>query len=128
MNNMTKLTRRLIMDIHPIKTEKDYENGLQEIEKLWGSPIETPEGEKLDILLILVEDYETKHYPISPPDPIEAIKFRMEQSGLSRKDLEPLLGSRGRISEIFSRKRDLSLNMIKKLHHDLHIPLESLVN
>jgi HTH-type transcriptional regulator / antitoxin HigA len=120
--------QRFMMDIHPIKTENDYENSLQEIEKLWGSPTNTPDGEKLDVLLILVEDYEEKHYPIDLPDPIEAIKFRMEQSGLSRKDLEPLLGSRGRVSEILSKKRDLSLNMIRKLHNDLHIPLESLVN
>lgn len=117
-----------MMDIHPIKTEKDYDRSLQEIERLWGSPVESSDGEKLDILLILVEDYEAKHYPIAPPDPIEAIKFRMEQSGIKRKDLEPLLSSRGRISEIFSKKRDLSLNMIRKLHHELHIPLESLIN
>jgi len=117
-----------MMDIRPIKTEKDYELNLEEIEKLWGSPENSKEGEKLDVLLILVGDYEDKHYPISPPDPIDAIKFRMEQSGLTRKDLEPYLGSRGRISEIFSRKRDLSLNMIRKLHHHLKIPLESLVN
>ena len=116
------------MDIHPIKTEVDYENSLYKIEKLWGSHEETSDGEELDILLILVEAYEAEHYPIDPPDPIEAIKFRMEQSGLTRKDLEPFLGSRGRISEIFSKKRDLSLNMIRKLHNDLHIPLESLIN
>ncbi len=116
------------MDIHPIKTEIDYDNSLHEIEILWGSPENTLEGEKLDILLILVEAYEKEHYIIDPPDPIEAIKFRMEQSGLTRKDLEPFLGSRGRVSEIFSKKRDLSLNMIRKLHNDLHIPLESLIN
>lgn len=116
------------MDIRPIKTEADYEKSLDEIEKLWGAPENSKEGEKLDILLVLVEDYEEKHYPMPPPDPIDAIKFRMEQSGLTRKDLEPYIGSRGRISEIFSRKRDLSLNMIKKLHQHLQIPLESLVN
>ena len=120
--------QRLMMDIRPIKTENDYKNSLQEIERLWGSPTDSPDGDKLDVLLVLVEDYEDKHYPIASPDPIEAIKFRMEQSGLSRKDLEPLLGSRGRISEIFSKKRELSLNMIRKLHKNLHIPLESLVN
>jgi HTH-type transcriptional regulator / antitoxin HigA len=117
-----------MMDIRPIKTEADYEFSLEEVEKLWGAPENSKEGEKLDILLILVGDYEDKHYPIAPPDPIDAIKFRMEQSGLTRKDLEPYLGSRGRISEIFSKKRELSLNMIRKLHHHLHIPLESLVN
>lgn len=128
MNNMTLLMQRSTMNIHPIKTEKDYDKALQKIEKLWGSPEGSKDGEKLDILLILVEDYEAKHYSISPPDPIEAIKFRMEQQGLTRKDLEPLIGSRGRISEIFSKKRDLSLSMIKKLHHNLHIPYESLIN
>ncbi len=117
-----------MMDIRPIKTEEDYELNLEEIEKLWGAPENSKEGEKLDVLLILVGDYEDKYYPIPPPDPIDAIKFRMEQSGLTRKDLEPFLGSRGRISEIFSKKRDLSLNMIRKLHHHLQIPLESLVN
>ena len=116
------------MDIHPIKTELDYENSLHEVERLWGSAEKTPDGERLDVLLVLVEYYEAKHHPIEPPDPIEAIKFRMEQSGLSRKDLEPYLGSRGRVSEIFSKKRDLSLSMIRKLHNELHIPLESLIN
>lgn len=128
MSNTTSLMQRHTMDIHPVKTEQDYDKALQEIEKLWGSPEGTKNGEKLDILLVLVEAYEAKHYPISPPDPIEAIKFRMEQQGLTRKDLEPLIGSRGRISEIFAKKRDLSLSMIKKLHHDLHIPYESLIN
>ncbi len=125
---MILLMRRITKDIHPIKTEIDYDNSLHEIELLWGSPENTLAGEKLDILLVLVEAYENEHYTIDPPVPIEAIKFRMEQSGLTRKDLEPFLGSRGRISEIFSKKRDLSLNMIRKLHNDLHIPLESLIN
>ena len=116
------------MDIHPIKTEIDYDNSLHEVEQLWGAAEGSSDGDKLDILLTLIEAYEAIHYPIAPPDPIEAIKFRMEQSGLTRKDLEPFLGSRGRVSEIFSKKRDLSLNMIRKLHHDLHIPLESLIN
>ncbi|MDQ7089886.1 MAG: transcriptional regulator [Methylococcales bacterium] len=92
------------MDIQPIKTEQDYENSLHRIEQLWGSPENSVEGDELDILLVLVEAYETKHYPIALPDPVDAIKFRMEQSGLTRKDLEPFLGSRGRISEIFSKK------------------------
>jgi len=115
------------MNIHPIKTETDYEYSLAEIERLWGAPEGTDDGDKIDILLVLVEAYEAKHYPISPPDPIEAIKFRMEQDGLTRKDLESYLGSRGRVSEIFSRKRELSLNMIRRLHYSLHIPLESLI-
>ncbi len=90
MSNMTSLMQRHTMDIYRVKTEQDYDKALQEIEKLWGSPEGTKNGEKLDILLVLVEAYEAKHYPIAPPDPIEAIKFRMEQQGLTKKDLDPL--------------------------------------
>ncbi|MDC9719298.1 MAG: helix-turn-helix domain-containing protein [Gammaproteobacteria bacterium] len=115
------------MNIHPIKTEQDYENALSVVDNLWGASEDTEAGEKLDILLILIENYESIHHPIDPPDPIEAIKFRMEQLNLSRKDLESVIGSRGRVSEILSRKRNLSLNMIKGLHSKLHIPLESLI-
>jgi HTH-type transcriptional regulator / antitoxin HigA len=115
------------MDIRPIKTEADYEHALAEIEQLWGAAENTPEGDKLDILLTLVEAYEETHYPIDPPDPVEAIKFRMEQMGLSRKDLEPYIGKRGRVAEVLNRQRSLSLNMIRRLHTHLHIPLESLI-
>jgi HTH-type transcriptional regulator/antitoxin HigA len=116
------------MEIYPVKTEKDYEAALEAVERLWGSPEDTPDGDRLDVLLVLVENYESKHYPIGPPDPIEAIKFRMEQMNLTRKDLEPLIGSRGRVSEVFNRRRSLSLSMIRRLHGSLHIPLESLVH
>lgn len=116
------------MEISPVKTESDYEAALEEIDRLWGSPEGTEEGDRLDILLVLVENYESKHYPIDPPDPIEAIKFRMDQMNLTRKDLEPLIGSRGRVSEVFNRRRPLSLPMIRRLHSQLHIPLESLVH
>jgi HTH-type transcriptional regulator/antitoxin HigA len=115
------------MDIRPIKTEADYERALGEIERLWGATANTPKGDKLDILLTLVEAYEQAHYPIDPPDPVEAIKFRMEQMGLTRKDLEPYLGKRGRVAEVLNRQRKLSLNMIRRLHTHLHIPLESLI-
>jgi HTH-type transcriptional regulator / antitoxin HigA len=115
------------MDIRPIKTEADYERALGEIEQLWGAAVNTPKGDKLDILLTLVEAYEQAHYPIDPPDPVEAIKFRMEQMGLTRKDLEPYLGKRGRVAEVLNRQRKLSLNMIRRLHTHLHIPLESLI-
>ena len=115
------------MNIRPIKSETDYDRALSEIERLWGAKENTKEGNKLDILLVLVEDYERKHHPIDPPDPIEAIKFRMEQMNLTRKDLEPYIGKRGRVSEIFNHQRHLSLNMIRKLHTNLNIPLESLV-
>ena len=115
------------MEIRPVKTEADYNTALQEIDRLWGAPESTPDGDFLDVLLVLVEHYESKNHPIDPPDPIEAIKFRMEQMNLTRKDLEPLIGSRGRVSEVFNRRRSLSLPMIRNLHKSLHIPLESLV-
>lgn len=115
------------MDIQPIKNERDYDRALAEIERLWGAEDGTKAGDKLDILLILVEDYEDKHHRVSPPNPVEAIKFRMEQMNLARKDLEPCIGSRGRVSEILNYRRELSLNMIRNLHSKLSIPLESLI-
>jgi HTH-type transcriptional regulator/antitoxin HigA len=116
-----------MMNIQPIKNEQNYDKALAEVELLWGAKEGTQNGDKLDILLILVDDYENKHYQISPPDPIEAIKFRMEQMNLTRKDLEPFIGDRGRVSEIMNHQRDLSLNMIRNLHSNLSIPLESLI-
>jgi HTH-type transcriptional regulator/antitoxin HigA len=116
-----------MMDIRPLKTEADYDQALAEIERLWGAPEGSADGDHLDVLLVLVEAYEAKHHPIAPPDPVEAIKFRMEQMGLTRKDLEPLLGPRNRVSEILNRRRALSLNMIRKLHSQWFIPLESLI-
>jgi len=115
------------MDIQPIKNEKHYDKALAEIEVLWGAEEGTEKGDKLDILLVLVEDYEDKHHQILPPDPIEAIKFRMEQMNLTRKDLEPFIGGRGRVSEVLNHRRGLSLNMIRNLHSNLSIPLESLI-
>nr|VFJ89236.1 MAG: HTH-type transcriptional regulator / antitoxin HigA [Candidatus Kentron sp. H]VFJ91085.1 MAG: HTH-type transcriptional regulator / antitoxin HigA [Candidatus Kentron sp. H]VFJ97392.1 MAG: HTH-type transcriptional regulator / antitoxin HigA [Candidatus Kentron sp. H] len=115
------------MDISPIKTESDYEKALRNIEDLWGAEEGTEQGDRLDILLVLADDYESKHYPISPPDPVEAIKFSMEQMGLSRKDLAPYLGGIDRVTEILDRHRTLSLEMIKSLHKNLQIPLESLI-
>ncbi|MCB1622598.1 MAG: hypothetical protein KDI44_17890 [Thiothrix sp.] len=115
------------MDIQPIRTDQDHENALAEIERLWGAEQGTADGDKLDVLLVLAEDYENKHYPIAPPDPVDAIQFRMDQMGLTRKDMEPYLGSRGRVSEVLNRKRGLSLDMIRRLHKGLAIPLESLV-
>ena len=116
------------MNIQPIKTEQDYDKALAEIEEFWGADEGTENGNKLDILLILVDDYEKIHYPILPPDPIEAIKFRMEQMNLSRKDIEPYIGGRGRVSEVLNYQRKLSLNMIRSLHSNLAIPLENLIN
>ncbi|MGK5094269.1 hypothetical protein WDW89_19920 [Deltaproteobacteria bacterium TL4] len=115
------------MTIEPIKTEADYDKTLARIEKLMDAEADTPEGDELDVLVTLVEAYEKKHSPIASPDPVEAIKFRMEQLGLRQKDLEPFMGSSGRVSEILNRKRELTLSMIRILHAELNIPLESLI-
>jgi HTH-type transcriptional regulator/antitoxin HigA len=115
------------MDIQPIKTEADYDRALAEINTLWGSEPDTQEGDRLDILMTLVEAYETRHHSIDPPDPVDAILFRIEQQGLTRKVLEPIIGSRSRVSEVLNKKRTLSLEMIRNLHKRLNIPLESLV-
>lgn len=115
------------MHIQAIKTESQYDAALAEIEKLWGSREGSPAGDRLDVLLVLAESYEAKHHAIAPPDPIAAIKFRMEQMNLTRKDLEPYIGSRARVAEVINRRRSLSLPMIRKLHRSLRIPLESLV-
>lgn len=115
------------MEIKPIKTEADYEATLSEIEKLWDSEPDIPESDKLEILVTLVEAYETKHYPIDPPDPVDAIKFRMEQMGLTDKDLGKYMGGRGRVTKILNRQLPLSLDMIRKLHKNLGIPAEVLM-
>ncbi|MDY6994147.1 MAG: DNA-binding protein [Pseudomonadota bacterium] len=115
------------MNIQPIKTEADYEAALARIETLWESKPQTPEGDELEVLFTLVEAYEAQHHPIGPPDPIEAIKFTMEYRNLKRKDLEPYLGSRSRVSEVLNRKRGLSIDMIRRLHNGLGIPLNSLI-
>lgn len=114
-------------EIKPIRSEADYEAALKEIERLWGAPSGTPEGDRLDVLATLIDAYESQHYPIDPPDPIEAIKFRMEQQGLTRKDLEGILGSRTRIAEVLNRRRGLSINMIRRLHEKLGISAEVLI-
>ena len=115
------------MDIKPIKTESDHEAALREIERLWGATYGSPEGDKLDVLVTLVEVYEQKHYPIPPPDPIEAILHHLESQGLSHRDLEPYLGSGTSVSEVLNRKCSLSLNMIRKLHKGLGISADILV-
>jgi len=113
--------------LKPIRNEVDYDAALTEIERLWGARIGTPQGDRLDILATLVDAYENEHYPMDPPDPIEAIKFRMEQQGLTRKDLEGILGSRTRVAEVLNRRRGLSMNMIRRLHEKLGIPAEVLI-
>lgn len=115
------------MDIKPIKTEADYEAVLQEIDRLMDAEPNTPAGDRLDVLVTLVEAYEAKHYPIAEPDPIAAIVHRMEALGMTRKDLEPMLGKRGRVTEILGRKRPLTLNMIRQLTKRLRIPAEVLI-
>jgi HTH-type transcriptional regulator/antitoxin HigA len=115
------------MDIKPIKTEADYEAVLGEIERLFDAEPDTPKGDRLEVLMILVEAYESQHYDILPPDPIEAIKYHMESRGLSRKDLEPYIGTRARVSEILNRQRSLSLRMIRRLEAGLGIPAEILI-
>lgn len=115
------------MEIKPIKTEADYEAAMKEIEQLWGASYGSLEGDKLDVLVTLVEAYEEKHYPIPPPDPIEAILHYMENQGLSEQDLEPYLGSHLYVSEVLNRQRGLSLDMIRKLHMELGIPADILV-
>lgn len=115
------------MEIKPIRTDEDYQAALKEIEAIFDAQPGTPEGDRLEILVILVADYEEKHYPIPLPDPIEAIEFHMERLGLDRKDLEPWIGNRARVSEVLNRKRPLSLRMIRNLPKGLGISMEILV-
>jgi len=115
------------MNIKPIKTEADYRAALKEIESLMTAAPDTPEGERLDVMVTLVEAYEAKHFPMDLPDPVEAIKFEMERRGLTVKDLEPMIGKSNRVYEILNHKRSLTLNMIWKLHKGLGIPAESLI-
>jgi len=115
------------MNIKPIRTNADYRAALKEIEALMMAAPNTPKGEKLDILVTLVESWEHKHYPLDLPDPVEAIKFEMEQKGLTVKDLEPMIGKSNRVYEILNHKRSLTLKMIWRLHQKLGIPAESLI-
>ena len=115
------------MDITPIKTHRDYRRVLKEIEGLMHAKRNTPEGDRLDVLVTLVEAWEAKHYPLDLPDPIAAIKHHMDQQGLAPRDLIPYLGSRNRVYEVLSRKRPLTLIMIRRLHEGLGIPAESLI-
>ncbi len=114
-------------EIRPIRTEADHAAAMDEVERLWGAKSGTPDGDRLDVLATLIEAYELKHHPIDPPDPIEAIRFKMEQQGLDRKDLEPMIGTRNRVAEVLGRKRGLSIEMIRRLHDGLGIPAEILI-
>ena len=115
------------MNVKPIKTEEDYNNDLCRVDELWGAKKNTPEGDELDLLATLIESYEIKNYPIAPPDPINAILFRMEQMGLTKSDMIKYLGSQSRVSEVLNGKRNLTLSMIKKLYKELHIPADILL-
>ena len=115
------------MDIHPIRNDRDHARALRRMEKLWGSRAGTPEAETLDVLVTLVDAFEAKHHRVEPPDPIEAIRFRMEQEGLSRADLEKLIGSRARVSEILNGRRPLTLPMIRRLRDGLGISADVLI-
>lgn len=117
----------MIVEVKPLRSEADYEAALAEIERLWGAKVGTSEGDRLDVLATLVDAYESEHFPIDQPDPIEAIKFRMEQQGLTRRDLEAMLGTRARVAEVLNRKRDLSIGMIRRLHEQLGISAEVLI-
>lgn len=115
------------MEIHPIHNDHDHGQALAQIERLWGAAEGSPEAEALDILVTLLNAYEAVHHVIEPPDPIEAIRFRMEQQGLTRKDLEPMIGSRARVSEVLAGKRSLTLPMIRRLRQGLGISADVLV-
>ena len=115
------------MEIRPIKNNRDYREALREVDRLMDARPNTPEGDRLDVLVTLVEAWEEKHWPIDSPDPVEAILFAMEQRDLSRRDLEQYIGSRARVSEVLNHKRPLTLPMIRRLHEGLGIPAEVLI-
>jgi HTH-type transcriptional regulator/antitoxin HigA len=115
------------MDLHPIKTEADYQAALRRVDGLMHAQANTLDGDELDLLTTLISAYEEQHYPILPPDPVEALVYWMETRDLTRRDLEPLLGSRARVAEILNRRRTLTLAMIRRLHSALGIPAEILI-
>lgn len=115
------------MEIKPIKSNADYEDALAEIERLMNAEPGTPEADRLDILVALVEAYEVRHYPVPPPDPIEAIRYAMDSRGLTRRDLEPYLGGPSRVAEVLDRRRALSLRMVRRLHTGLGISADVLI-
>jgi HTH-type transcriptional regulator/antitoxin HigA len=114
-------------DVKPIRSRRDYEAAIKAVERLWGAKAGTRDGDRLDVLATLIDSYEAEHYPMDPPDPVEAIKFRMEQQGLTRRDLEEIIGTRTRIAEILNRKRGLSIAMIRRLHERLGISADVLI-
>lgn len=128
MQNMIKLTQtKFDMKIAPIRNEKDYQKALKRLELIFDAKMGSEQGDELEILSILIDRYENEYFPIGMPDPIEAIKFRMEQMGMKQKDLAEVVGFKSRVSEILSKKRKLTLDMIRKLNTTLHIPTEVLI-
>jgi HTH-type transcriptional regulator/antitoxin HigA len=115
------------MEIKPIRSNADHERALLEIQRLWGAKEGTAEGDRLDVLVTLVDAYENEHFPIDPPDPIEAIRFRLEQQGLDTRALVGVIGGRSRVYEVMNRKRSLTLEMIRRLHERFGIPAEVLI-
>ena len=115
------------MELKPIRTKREYDTSLKQAEAWWDTPADSREAEQLDVLVLLIEDYETRHFPIDPPDPVEFLQFIMEQRGLVRKDLEPFIGSRARVAEVLNRVRPLSLEMIRSLSEGLDLPADVLV-
>jgi HTH-type transcriptional regulator / antitoxin HigA len=114
-------------DVKPIRSRRDYEAAIKAVERLWGAKAGTRDGDRLDVLATLIDSYEAEHYPMDPPDPVEAIKFRMEQQGLTRRDLEEIIGTRTRIAEVLDRKRGLSIATIRRLHERLGISADELI-
>ena len=117
----------MTIEVKPIRSKADYKAAVAELGRLWGAKRGTLDGDRLDVLATLIDAYEAEQDPMDPPDPVEAIKFRMEQQGLTRKDLEPLIGTRTRVAEVLNRKRNLSIGMIRRLHARLGISAEVLI-
>ena len=115
------------MDVHPIRNDRDHKRALRQIEKLWGARARTPEADELEVWVTLVDAYEAKHHPIDPPDPVDAILFRLEQEGKTRSDLEKVIGSRARVSEILNRRRPLTIRMITRLRGEFGISADVLI-
>ncbi len=114
-------------ELKPIRNDADHEAAMEEVARLWGAKSGTPDGDRLDVLVTLIDAYEAKRHALDAPDPVEAIKFRMEQQGLTRRDLEGVIGTRTRIAEVLNRRRGLSIDMIRRLHDRLGIPAEVLI-
>lgn len=115
------------MELKPIRTEADYRNALAELDRLWEAPEGNPESDRLEILAILVEVYEKAHFPIEAPDPVDFIEYIMDSRGLTRKDMEPYIGPRGRVADILNRTRPLTMTMIRRLANGLNLPAEVLI-